>query len=481
MLSTWQEKAATLVALRNEGGREPGDPNAAKQLLANPTFRTVVAPPDEAAANATDKAAAIEKLLADAPLGTDRPLFRLFAYHPDTVVDAVMSRIACQYTWPIAVNLYEAWWRLAVTGRLAAIEPRGQRTATAYLARTRWMLYSLPFRYGPASGIDSGEIPDVAGSQARLITRARQARQDWLDVLGTVEDHPLLLGDIDPESEVRALLDHPVNARRLAAEPSSGRSFGTGDATDQEVWRHLVRLHLLPRFAVGAAWKLAWRLSDRCARGLTIVAAVLFVTAITTLWWGASRWTPRATPWLISGATVAAGLGYAALAAASIRERAASWPWLLRQPASATLGVVALVALHPNWWDDGSPARAGAAIIVLVALASGYLAVEASNHRVPGGWTLLRRVSAVAGSGAVHAALIATVAVRWLAPAVSESGSTMDCLWSVTGCGTGDLPLAYVIGVATAWCYAAGVFSQILWDDQPYTAPLAHLRWRQGR
>ena len=27
---------------------------------------------------------------------------------------------------------------------------------------------------------------------------------------------------------------------------------------------------------------------------------------------------------------------------------------------------------------------------------------------------------------------------------------------------------------------AAGVFSQILWDDRPITAPLAHLRWRRG-
>jgi hypothetical protein len=34
--------------------------------------------------------------------------------------------------------------------------------------------------------------------------------------------------------------------------------------------------------------------------------------------------------------------------------------------------------------------------------------------------------------------------------------------------------------LATAWCLAVGVFSQILWDDRPITAPLAHLSWRSG-
>jgi hypothetical protein len=32
--------------------------------------------------------------------------------------------------------------------------------------------------------------------------------------------------------------------------------------------------------------------------------------------------------------------------------------------------------------------------------------------------------------------------------------------------------------LAAAWCLAVGVFSQILWDDRPITAPLAHLSWR---
>ena len=38
-----------------------------------------------------------------------------------------------------------------------------------------------------------------------------------------------------------------------------------------------------------------------------------------------------------------------------------------------------------------------------------------------------------------------------------------------------------ILLAATFWCLAAGVFSQILWDDQPITAPLSHRRWRDER
>jgi hypothetical protein len=43
------------------------------------------------------------------------------------------------------------------------------------------------------------------------------------------------------------------------------------------------------------------------------------------------------------------------------------------------------------------------------------------------------------------------------------------------------LPGWLVLTVATTWSFAAGVVTQILWDDQPLTAPLAHLTWRTGR
>jgi hypothetical protein len=33
--------------------------------------------------------------------------------------------------------------------------------------------------------------------------------------------------------------------------------------------------------------------------------------------------------------------------------------------------------------------------------------------------------------------------------------------------------------LATTWCFAAGVFSQVLWDDKPITAALGRVGWRR--
>ena len=52
-----------------------------------------------------------------------------------------------------------------------------------------------------------------------------------------------------------------------------------------------------------------------------------------------------------------------------------------------------------------------------------------------------------------------------------------SALWHRPGYGRAGM----VLLLATAWCLAVGVFSQILWDDRPITAPLAHLSWRSGR
>ena len=38
-----------------------------------------------------------------------------------------------------------------------------------------------------------------------------------------------------------------------------------------------------------------------------------------------------------------------------------------------------------------------------------------------------------------------------------------------------------VVALAAGWCLTIGVFSQILWDDRPITAALAHLQWRRER
>ncbi|MEV4511593.1 hypothetical protein AB0K00_21780 [Dactylosporangium sp. NPDC049525] len=471
MPDAWQTLAVDAVTLNNATAREPADARAADELLTSTVFR------DIAAGRAGERVGALERHLTE-PQPAGRDLFLLFAYHPDTVLRDVVPQIRVESTWAVTVCLYEAWWRLAATGRLSTVEPRGQQAAAGYLARTRWLLYTWPFHAGPGdSGLTAEDLIALDGSRATLVTRARQAREDWLTVLDTVEDHSLLLADITPENDIRRLLSHPINVPALNAP----RAPAVGDPVDKAVWRHTVRLHLLPRFAVGAAWQLAWRLTGGLGRGALVTAALAFLTALTLLGLGLGRHWPHDTAWMLTIATLAAGVGYTAVTVAGISERAASWPWLLRQPASAMLGVVALLALQPDWWQASQPRTAVIAAGILVALATGYLTIEAGNHGVSRGWPLLRRVTAVAGLGAIHAVLISTIALRWLAPALSEGGADMTCLWSPHGCPAPTLPPGPVFALAAAWCFAAGVFSQILWDDQPYTAPLAHLGWRKGR
>lgn len=472
--ATWIEKARILLALADPGVREPADPECVATLPTHDRFCEI------ARGRAGDPVPALAELLRKL---SDRELFYLFAYHPTTVLDEVVPQIRVHATWSVTTNLYDAWWRLAAAGELTGVEPRGQRTAALYFARHRWLLYSLPFRHGADSGIDADDRSSL-GPATRLVTRAREAREDWLAVLDTIDDHSLLARDIDVEGEVGHLLRSPVNRARLGradnrADDRADRK--NTDPVDVTVWRHCVRRHLLPRFAVGEVWGLARRLAGRAGRAYTHVATGAFCAALLLLVLGVGRWWPAASGWLTAAATGAAAVGYGAVLVAGARERAATWPWLMRQPASAMLGAVTLVALHPAWWRSGGALVKVGAVAALSAVAIGYLTIEAANHGVPAGWKLLRRVAGVSALGWLHAVMVSAVALRWFVPALSEKGGRMAALWSPAELPVGTPAAWSVFALAAAWCFAAGVFSQILWDEQPFTAPLAHLGWRKER
>jgi hypothetical protein len=84
---------------------------------------------------------------------------------------------------------------------------------------------------------------------------------------------------------------------------------------------------------------------------------------------------------------------------------------------------------------------------------------------------------AVAAIGAGHALMVSLIGLVVVAPAFIANGSSLAVLWRHPGYRHAGLLLA----LATVWCLAVGVFSQILWDDRPITAALAHLSWRSGR
>jgi hypothetical protein len=147
--------------------------------------------------------------------------------------------------------------------------------------------------------------------------------------------------------------------------------------------------------------------------------------------------------------------------------------WLLRLPAAAAVGLLVLVSLPPAWWQQG---RVGWAPALLAGAACGYLMVEARNHGVGAG-AAAERALGVTAAGALHALLICLVGLVLVAPSYVDRGAELARLWR-----GGSLCRSWgVLALAGAWCLAVGVFSQILWDDRPITAPLAHLQWRKGR
>jgi hypothetical protein len=89
----------------------------------------------------------------------------------------------------------------------------------------------------------------------------------------------------------------------------------------------------------------------------------------------------------------------------------------------------------------------------------------------------LYRSGGVVAVGDAHALLVSLIGLVAVAPGYVPAGSQLAALWrDPAGYRHGGM----VLLLATAWCLAVGVFSQILWDDRPITAPLAHLSWRSG-
>jgi hypothetical protein len=230
--------------------------------------------------------------------------------------------------------------------------------------------------------------------------------------------------------------------------------------------------HLLPRFMLGAAWALAGAVSGVAGAGarrqwpaaaavaLAVIASVLAVVP-------AGRWHAHA-----AAASAAAAYGVVLLAAV---QRSPLWatPWLLRQPAASAVGLLVLLTLPAEWWSQLGAARLGWSVPALTVAAFGYLLAEVRNHGVDRPADAIRRAAVVTGMGLAHAWLVSLVGLVLVAPSFVDGGRHLVELWR----GSGIVQPVEVLALSTAWCLAAGVFSQILWDDRPITSPLAHLNW----
>ncbi|WP_435106641.1 hypothetical protein [Nocardiopsis synnemataformans] len=403
---------------------------------------------------------------------------------------------------------------------------RGHRHLLPLAARTRFLALSEPFRQRDSPVWEDpheGELAHVFGhgTWAELVRGAREARESWRVQLNQYQSVPLL-DQASPsmlEDELRLLAfessfsGEPLVLAELAEAPTGPRSV---PPADRAVLEEVVEQHLLPRFAAGHAWAAVtgWkRRTPACGPlvlfGLTglaaLVAVVLAVVALTVDGLG------------FLPALVAAAFFYLLVGAGTVTYgRFWAMPLMLRLPAAAAVGLIVLVALHPDWWTSVSVGGQLLGLsLLLVGASFGYLLVEARNHnsgqsqagkteRWKDARRVLGRAASVTFTGLAHAFLVALLGMAVIAPVFSEEGGKLTAVWYGPDASASEEPVAAaeqptgtqtdgteqdpsapdplaILVAATAWCLAAGVFSQILWDDQPITAPLAHRRWRNER
>lgn len=432
-------------------------------------------------------------------------------------------------------------------------QARKHRHLAPLAARTRFLALSEPFRH-PDHQVWS-DLSATTGDLYRLFghntwpepaRRAQEAREIWRSHLNGHQSIPLF--DHAPptavEDEVRSLalmpatgfsgdplvLDTPAMLRPPAGTSKSAEKKRTTQErtptippAERALLEEVVEQHLLPRFATGRTWAVALGLRRaHRSTGQAVAFAAVAVCAAGAL---------ALTVWALldEEMPLTIGLGLAAFtyvligAGALWFGRLWAMPLMLRLPAAAAVGLIVLVALHPDWWTNIRPGPGLYMMLALLGGASfGYLLIEVRNHnsgqfperlRAASGpmARIVGRALSVTITGLVHAFLVALLGMAVIAPVFSEEGPRLTTAWTSeeqeAGQETGEPvpdtadtpgpaedtatppqgpprqpgePWA-ILAAATFWCLAAGVFSQILWDDQPITAPLTHRRWRNER
>lgn len=413
-------------------------------------------------------------------------LFEFFAYRPADVISWLAPELPAERRWSTLVEIYEACYALAARsggdpGPAGGL-PYAWRVSAGHLARTRWALLSLPFASNLRPiGDDLRRVDDDTG---RLVALTRQARDDWLAILAEIDDHPLLAGRVgDIEADARDVASVRVTPAQLRLG-SPGDATGADDQADppgREATQFAVTRLLLPRFAWWTVTRSYCRLAGRLSLALSAMALLAVLISV-TLFGLASipRWS-----WAYTAAAVSAAFVYFFVAAGIAADARTAWPWLLRQPASAAIGILALAAFGPDWWHTagapGATARALLAAVILAVVSMAYLYVEAAGHGVSG--RRLGRPLVVGFLGLVHSLLVSLIGLRFLLPvfaAAPQGGPALSCWYAIRSCNGQALPVPVLVALAAAWSFAAGVFLQIVWDDQPVTAPLAHVSWHRG-
>lgn len=408
--------------------------------------------------------------------------FWLFAYSPGQVLGSFPGEIHSSRRWSTLVELYEAWSDVLAGDGLDAVDSRSRRIGSAYLARTRWLLLSIPFRDDWRGQIPVPDLKQINAGSDRIATLARRARDEWLEVLGQIDDYPKLKTQVAIEDEAREIAALEITRRRLSrVNPGLGAvaSPAEEDLAGDEVSRFVITRLLLPRFALLRVWRMVYGSVGAWARGLSVAAGVAFLGTLVALIVG--LWAPGTgvLAWAWTGVLAFYGL----IAASAAVDPATAWPWLMRQPASAIGGLVALIAAPSDWWRESGSQWGTAlwAVLLMTGAGLGYLFFEAGNQDVRGFGSRAWRSLLVGAFGYLHALMVSVIGLRFLLPAFAAHASVaparISCWVQASGCGPAALPAWLIVLAAASWSFAAAVFLQIIWDDQPVTAPLAHVSW----
>jgi len=416
----------------------------------------------------------------------DRGAFLLFAYDPARVLLDWPPEIRPTARWSTLVELYEAWSEI-VSADWPSIDERSRRIGEAYLARTRWLLLSLPFTPGWEGRISALDLARVNDGSARIVTLARQARGNWLEVLGEIDDYPQFKQYIAVEDDAEKIAALQITRGRLReANPDlnvpdlrQGEDPGR-DLVGGEVDRYVIARLLLPRFAIGRVWRIVYRSASPKTRTVVATAIGVFTVTLGVLAAGLVDQHSGVLAWAVP--LLALGW-YALITIAGAIWPATAWLWLMRQPASAAAGLLALAVAPPDWWDSGGKDWLVAlfAVILLAGTGLGYLYFEAGSQDVRARGRYWRP-PVVAMCGYLHAVLVTVIGLRFVLPEFAQRSATgpqLSCWWQTSGCGPAALPSWLLVLAAASWSFAAAVFLQIIWDDQPVTAPLAHASWHR--
>ena len=380
----------------------------------------------------------------------------------------VKSREPPEVRWLLSVQVAEA----AALATNHSLNPP-DHPYFALLHWVRWSLLSEPFRGDGFQPLTPTAFP---GGTDELRLRAREARDRWAEILLTYDDWPILTRvGLDIEREGKQLVFEDEGRTDLLALVDSRTG---GDRSRDPFIPRLARELFTRRFMLGPLW--------RATTGPKLLALALLLAALLgAVVAGVGGWATVPPDTALAGAAVALFAFVVTLAAAA--GEGFSLPFLLRFPASAGIGLAAVVASRGTWIQRMVPlgssvepecqvatvATATDIVLILGSLVLAgvtYLVVESRLHGTSAGGALRRGLGVwVIGLG--WATIIAAFYIVLFGPLFTECFPI----------GLAGWPRVLAFAVTTLAVLDIGIFLQVLWEDRPVTYPLGALRFSRYR